>query len=89
MLKPEYTNQFKKDLDLMLRRGKDKQKIADVISRLVNQTPLEPRHRDHALAGNFKGRRDCHIDPDWLLIYKIGVDVITFERTGTHSDIFK
>ena len=88
MLKPEYTNQFKKELDLMLRRGKDKQKIAGVISRLVNQIPLEPKHRDHALTGNFKGRRDCHIEPDWLLIYKVGADVITFERTGTHSDIF-
>ena len=88
MLKPEYTNQFKKELVLMLRRGKDKQKIAGVISRLVNQIPLEPKHRDHALTGNFKGRRDCHIEPDWLLIYKVGADVITFERTGTHSDIF-
>ena len=72
----------------MLRRGKDKQKIAGVISRLVNQIPLEPKHRDHALTGNFKGRRDCHIEPDWLLIYKVGADVITFERTGKHSDIF-
>lgn len=89
MLKPDYTNQFKKELELMLKRGKDKQKIADVIARLVNQTPLEPKHRDHALIGNFKGRRDCHIEPDWLLIYKIDAETITFERTGTHSDIFK
>ena len=89
MLNPDYTNQFKKELDLMLRRGKDKQKIAAVISSLVNQQSLEPKHRDHALSGNFKGRRDCHIEPDWLLIYKVDGDVIIFERTGTHSDIFR
>ena len=89
MLKPDYTNQFKKELDLMLRRGRDKQKIAAVIANLVNQTPLEPKHRDHPLKGNFKGRRDCHIEPDWLLIYKVDVDAIIFERTGTHSDIFR
>jgi mRNA interferase YafQ len=88
MLKPYYTNQFEKELDLMLRRGKDKQKIAVVIANLVNHIPLEPKHRDHALKGNFKGRRDCHIEPDWLLIYKIDDDDIIFERTGTHSDIF-
>ena len=88
MLNPDYTNQFKKELDLMLRRGKDKQKIAAVITSLVNQKPLEPKHRDHALSGNFKGRRDCHIEPDWLLIYKVDGEGIVFERTGTHSDIF-
>ena len=88
MLNPDYTNQFKKELDLMLRRGKDKQKIVAVITSLVNQKSLEPKHRDHALSGNFKGRRDCHIEPDWLLIYKVDGEGIVFERTGTHSDIF-
>ena len=89
MLKPDFTNQFKKELDLLVRRGKDKRKIAAIISILVNQNPLEPKHRDHALIGNFKCRRDCHIEPDWLLIYKIDGDTIIFERTGTHNDIFK
>ncbi len=54
MLKPDYTNQFKKELDLMLRRGKDKQKIAAVIVRLVNQAPLEPKHRDHVFSWKFQ-----------------------------------
>jgi mRNA interferase YafQ len=89
MLKPDYTNLFKKELDLMFRRGKDKRKVAAVISKLVNQEPLEPKHRDHALKGGYKGRRDCHIEPDWVLIYKIEGDAITFERTGTHSDLFR
>jgi len=88
MLKPAYTNQFKKELDSMIRRGKDKLKIAAVITALIEQKPLEPKHRDHALTGNFKGRRDCHVEPDWVLIYKVDDDEIIFERTGTHSDLF-
>lgn len=88
MLKPAYTNQFKKELDLMIRRGKDKLKIAAVITALIEQRLLEPKHRVHALIGNFKGRMDCHVEPDWLLIYKIDDDEIIFERTGTHSDLF-
>lgn len=88
MLKPAYTNQFKKELDLMIRRGKDRLKIAAVITALIEQRLLEPKHRVHALIGNFKGRMDCHVEPDWLLIYKIDDDEIIFERTGTHSDLF-
>ena len=56
---------------------------------LINEKPLPQRNRDHALKGDFKGFRDCHIESDWLLIYKVDGDVITFERTGTHSDIFR
>lgn len=89
MLNIDFTNKFKKELELMLKRGKDKQKIITVINCLVNQIPLEPKHKDHALIGNFKNRRDCHIEPDWLLIYRLEDDAIIFERTGTHSDIFK
>jgi mRNA interferase YafQ len=88
MLKPAYTNQFKKDLDLMIRRGKDTLKIAAVISALIERKPLEPKQRDHALTGNFKGRRDCHVEPDWVIIDKVNDEEIIFERTGTHSDIF-
>jgi mRNA interferase YafQ len=88
MLKPAYTNQFKKELDLMIRRGKDMLKIAAVITALIEQKSLEPKHRDHPLSGNFKGRRDCHVEPDWVLIYKVDDEEIIFERTGTHSDLF-
>ena len=91
MLKPAYTKQFEKDLKLMLRRGKDEKKIRAVMSCLIRQKPLEPKHRDHKLIGNWKGRRDCHVEPDWVLIYQIdeGAALIIFERTGTHSDLFR
>ncbi|CAM6002803.1 unnamed protein product, partial [Sphagnum balticum] len=55
----------------MLRRGKDEKKIRDVMSCLIRQEPLEPKHHDHKLIGNWKGRRDCHVEPDWVLIYQI------------------
>ena len=90
-LKPSYTNRFEKDLKLMLRRGKDGRKIKDIITKLLNQEPLDPKHRDHKLLGNYMGRRDCHVEPDWILIYKPDLDNgrIIFERTGTHSDLFR
>jgi mRNA interferase YafQ len=88
MLAPVYTNQFEKDLKRMLRRGKDAEKLKTVISMLVNETSLPQKHRDHALLGNFKARRECHIEPDWLLMYRMSEDKIIFERTGTHSDLF-
>lgn len=89
MWAPSYTNQFERDLRRMQRRGKDAEKIKMVIAALVNEEPLAERYRDHALAGNYKGRRECHIEPDWLLIYKLMEDEIIFERTGAHSDLFE
>ena len=91
MLKPSYTKQFEKDLKLLIRRGKDENKIRDVMTRLIRQEPLEARHRDHKLIGNWKGRRDCHVEPDWVMIYKVdeAASQIVFERTGTHSDLFR
>lgn len=91
MLKPSYTKQFEKDLKLMIRRGKDEKKLKDVMGRLIRQEPLEPKHRDHKLIGNWKGRRDCHVEPDWVLIYQVedSAAQIIFERTGTHSDLFR
>lgn len=70
MLKPAFTKQFERDLKIMLKRGKDKQKIRSVLPKLINEEKLEPRHKDHKLVGSYKGRRECHIEPDWLLIYK-------------------
>jgi mRNA interferase YafQ len=87
--KPAFTRQFKKDLKRMRKRGKDPAKIKEVLSTLIDGESLAERHRDHALIGNYKGRRECHVEPDWLLIYKLENDEIIFERTGTHSDLFK
>jgi mRNA interferase YafQ len=90
-LLPSYTKQFEKDLKLALKRGKDPDKIKRVITKIINQEPLETKYRDHKLVGNYMGRRDCHIEPDWLLIYKPEPESnrVIFERTGTHSDLFR
>lgn len=89
MRKPSYTTQFQRDLHLQQRRGKDSDKLKQVLTALINEEPLAERHRDHPLKGNFKNRRECHIEPDWLLIYKLDEDKIIFERTGRHSDLFE
>lgn len=89
MLKPSYTNQFQRDLKLMDRRGKPMDKFKEVANRLISESSLEPRHRNHKLMGNYKDRWELHLDPDWLLIYKLSGEEVIFERTGTHSDLFK
>ena len=89
MLAPSYTKQFGKDLKRMLNRGKLKKKIKDVLKKLIDEEQLDARYKDHKLIGNLKDRRECHIEPDWLLIYKKTNDEIVFERTGTHSDLFE
>ena len=89
MLHPAYTNQFQKDLKMMKKRGEDLKKIKTIIKELVYKETLESRHRDHKLVGNYHGRRECHIDPDWLLVYKSSSSEIIFERIGSRSDLFK
>lgn len=89
MLAPSYTKQFGKDLKRMLNRGKSKNKIRKVLKKLIYEERLDARYKDHKLIGNLKDRRECHIEPDWLLIYKKTSDEIIFERTGTHSDLFE
>ena len=89
MLKPAYTIQFQKDLKRIKKRGEKIEKLKSIIIQLVNQKPLDERYRDHKLIGTYKGRRECHIEPDWLLIYKTMDEDIIFERTGSHSDLFK
>ncbi|MBW2738601.1 MAG: type II toxin-antitoxin system YafQ family toxin, partial [Deltaproteobacteria bacterium] len=84
-----YTKQFAKDLKKMLKRGKSDEKIKRVIRKLINKERLEARYKNHRLLGNYKNRRECHIEPNWLLIYKIIENEIIFERTGTHSDLFE
>jgi mRNA interferase YafQ len=89
MLKPVYTRQFERDIRLMKRREKNPEKLKIIIRSLISEEPLDPIHRDHKLIGNWQGRRECHIESDWLLIYKTEIDRILFERTGTHSDLFR
>jgi len=70
------------------RRGKDMAKLREVIRLLTKGSPLPPRYRDHSLGGDWKSYRDCHIETDWPLIYKIDFDDLYLVRTGTHSDLF-
>ncbi len=89
MLIPVYTTRFDKDLKRMQKRGCDVAKIKAAIILLINEKPLDERMKDHLLKGNFKDRRECHLEPDWLLIYRLDENKIIFERTGTHADLFR
>lgn len=86
---PCYTKRFKKDLQRVIKSGKNTQKLKTVIKLLVAQKRLPAKYKEHKLIGEFKERLECHIEPDWLLIYKIVEDSIIFEMTGSHSDLFK
>ena len=83
------TGRFEKDFKLAVRRGKDITKLQAVMRALVQEVPLDPGLRDHALKGKISGRRECHVESDWLLVYKLEPDIIIFERTGTHEDLFE
>ena len=84
------TGKFKKSLKLAKKRGLDLKLLDKVITMLQNDIPLEEKYRDHELKGKYQGFRECHIQPDWLLVYRIENDllVLTLSRTGTHSDLF-
>lgn len=84
------SNQFKKDLKLAKKRGYELDRLSYVINRLAAGETLEAKYRDHSLSGRYAGFRECHIDPDWLLVYQIRDDelVLLLTRTGTHSDLF-
>jgi mRNA interferase YafQ len=88
MLEAVYTKRFAKDMKLAKKRGKDLEKIKHVIELLLNKEDLPLKYHNHWLTGDYSNRRECHIEPDWLLIYKPGKNEIIFERTGTHSDLF-
>jgi mRNA interferase YafQ len=79
--------QFRRDVKLA-ERGKDLAKLRELILLLIESEPLPSRYKDHALGGNWKHHRDCHIEPDWLLLYKIDGEDLHLVRTGTHSDLF-
>ena len=83
------TTQFKKDVKRAEKRGKDLTELKAVLDLLIEGKPLPPEYKDHPLRDNFAGRRDCHIQPDWILIYTVVESHVRFERTGTHSDLFR
>lgn len=80
--------QFKRDVKRMIKRGKDMGKLKEVIHFLVNANKLDSRYHDHQLKGLLKDCRECHIEPDWLLIYRIEGSELCLVRTGTHADLF-
>jgi mRNA interferase YafQ len=83
------TSQFKKDVKRMQKRGKDFRELKNIIEKLAGGQKLDPKHRDHLLVGEYEGSRECHIAPDWLLIYELGESEIVLIRTGTHADLFE
>lgn len=87
----ERTSAFKKDFKQSLKRGCDPKLLEKAVVILANGETLPPEYKDHSLKGEYSGYRECHIQPDWLLVYKISdnVLVLTLYRTGTHSDLFK
>jgi mRNA interferase YafQ len=87
----QFTSQFKKDLKLARKQNKNIDKLFDVIEVLANGGTLEKKYKDHGLSGDYKGTRECHIEPDWLLVYEIRekVLVLMLNRVGTHAELFK
>ena len=88
MLNPIQGTQFKKDVKLCQKRNKDMVKLKKLMLLLIEEKPLPAEYKDHPLKNNWRAHRDSHIEPDWLLIYKIDGKDIYFVRTGTHSDLF-
>ncbi len=89
MKRIERSNKFKRDYRRMLKRGVDESKFASVIKKLLLDEPLPDRCRPHLLSGRWAGFWECHIAPDWLLIYEFNEETVTLQRTGTHSDMFE
>ena len=88
MRQPAYSSQFKRDVKQIQKRGKDTEKLKTLLNLLIEAKPLPAHYLDHPLKGDWKGFRDAHIEPDWLLINKITDNTVRLERTGRHSDLF-
>ncbi len=86
----KFTSQFKRDLKLAKKQGKDIDKLFDVISTIAEGRRLDEKYRDHNLSGDYVGCRECHVEPDWLLVYEVmdKVLVLMIYRVGTHSELF-
>ena len=83
------TNRFKKDLKRLQRQGKDMAKLRTVLNYIIDGEALPLKYKDHPLRGEWFGSRDCHVEPDWVLIYTEREDEVCLERMGSHSDLFK
>lgn len=88
MLIPKRTKQFKTEYKRLEKSGKDISKLDQIIIALCSELPLKKSNKDHGLRFNWKGYRECHVEPDWLLIYKIESDSIIFVSTGSHAELF-
>lgn len=89
MLELNVTTQFRRDRRLCIKRGYDMTLLNAVVDTLRIPAPLPPEKRDHVLSSRYNGRRECHIQPDWLLIYRVEGNALYLDRTGTHSDLFR
>lgn len=83
-----YTNKFRKDFKLAIKRGRNMSLIQKVMKDLENSIPLDSQYKEHPLSGDYIGNLECHIQPDWLLVYALDEKSVTFVRTGSHSDLF-
>jgi mRNA interferase YafQ len=95
MLKPVFNGSFKRERKIMEKRRKDMDELTEVMDMLIKEQPrtfgtMLPRHKNHPLHGDYQGWWECHVEPDWLLIYRIDKEEnkVVFDRTGTHSDLF-
>ena len=91
MLDVYFSAKFRRDYKRIQKQGKDVNRLLSVVDTLAAEKPLERKYRDHAMNGDFIGHRECHIEPDWLLIYKVEEDalLLTLTRTGSHSELFR
>jgi len=83
------TTQFKRDVKKIKKTGKDTEKLKEIIEKIAEGESLDEKYRDHVLTGNYRQTRECHIEPDWLLIYKLTKENLILIRTGSHSELFK
>ena len=89
MLTPIRSSQFKRDVKRLQKRGKDMTKLRDLLGLLIEQAPLPESYQAPPLRGNWNGYRDAHIEPDWLLLYRVDGDELYLTRTGSHADLFQ
>ena len=88
MLTAVWSGRFRRDVKRAERRGKDMNKLKTALSLLIEKKPIPPSYKDHPLKGDWKGFRDLHIEPDWLLLYRVVANELQLARTGTHADLF-
>ncbi len=89
MLEPVLTTRFRKDVKRQKKRGKEREKLEALIGHICEHGDAPKGTRPHNLVGDWNGYRECHIEPDWLLIFTVEAETVTFHRTGTHSDLFR